>query len=422
MRNVKRYLNLATINQNGVLIVRKPDPYLHQRNLTIVPKDILPGILLALHLHFTHCSESQLKKLFNRYFYCIGSDAIIKSVIDNCHQCASLCKIPKEIFDQSSSASPTTIGQQFAADVIKRQAQCIFALRDIHSSFTTAQIIPDEKAPTLRSALLTSSAFLRTPTSEVRVDNAPGFLGLREDSVLVSHGISLDYGRVKNVNKNPCAEKCNQELELELLKVDSTGSAVSDSTLQTAVHVLNSRIRNRGLSAKEIVTCRDQVTHRLLPINDELLSKQQKEIRKKNHPSSAKSKAPNAPHAAGDPHITPGSLVFIKSEGDKFHPRELYLVVSISDDIATIQKFRGQQFMSRQYTLPINRLYAMTPGSTEHATCDSSSDDDSVPSLSSSSDEEGEENGEQAQPAEGLRRSGRRRRPPRWLDSGEWEK
>ena len=420
MRNVKRYLNLASINGNGVLVVCKPDPYFHQRKLTIVPKDILPGIVNALHLHFTHCCESQLKKLFNRYFYCIGSEAVIKSVVEACHQCASLRKVPKEIFDQSSSASPTSIGQQFAADVIKRQSQCIFALRDIHSSFTTAQIISDEKAPSLRSALLTSSSFLRAPTCEVRVDNAPGFLCLREDSMLVSQGIALDYGRVKNVNKNPCAEKCNQELELELLKVDSSGSPVSDSTLQAAIQVLNSRIRNRGLSAKEIVTCRDQVTHKILEIDDELLSKQQEAIREKNHPSSAKSKAPNASPAA-DPNITPGSLVFIKSEGDKFHPRELYIVVSIADGVATVQKFPGQSFMSKKYTLPTNRLYAMTPNSTELTNNDSSSsdDDDSVLSSSSSSDGEEEVN-TPASSTDGLRRSSRQRQQPRWLASGEW--
>ena len=157
-----------------------------------------------------------------------------------------------------------------------------------------------------------------------------------------------------------------------------------------------------------------------------LIHKQQESIREKNHPSSAKSKAPNA-SSATDPNITPGSLVFIKSEGDKFHPRELYIVVSISDGVATVQKFRGQSFMSKQYTLPTNRLYAMTPNSTESpsstelANGDSSSsdDDDSVLSFSSSSDGEEEVN-TPAPSTDGLRRSSRQRRQPSWLASGEW--
>ena len=190
--------------------------------------------------------------------------------------------------------------------------------------------------------------------------------------------------------------------------------------------MLNSRIRNRGLSAKEIVTCRDQITHKILEIDDELLCKQQEEIREKNHPSSAKSKAPNA-YPATDPNIAPGSLVFIKSEGDKFLPRELYIVISISGGAATVQKFRGRSFMSKQYTLPTNRLYAMTPnstespGSTELTNGDSSSsdDEDSVLSFSSSDDGEEEENAP-VPSTDGLRRSSRQRQQPRWLASDEW--
>ena len=257
MRNVKRYLNSATINKEGVLIVRKPDPYLHQRNLIIVPKDILPGIIHALHLRFTHCIESQLSKVFNRYFTCIGSDGVIKSVVANCHQCTSMRKIPKELFEQSYTPSPLTVGHKFAADVINRKSQSLFVLRDIFSSYSTASILPDEKVQSIRSAILNCSSFLRAPISVIRVDNGPGLIALKTDQILRENGITLDYGNVKNINKNPAAEKCNQELELELLRVDPTGSPVSDTTLQSAVRVLNSRIRNRGLSAREIVLCRD---------------------------------------------------------------------------------------------------------------------------------------------------------------------
>ena len=378
MRNVKRYLNLASFDDFGLLIVRKPDPYLHMRHLIVVPKDILPGVLHALHLHFSHCTEAQLLKVFHRYLYCIGSDSVIKAVVENCHQCAALKKIPNELFEQSSTASPTTIGQQFSSDVIKRKGQAIFSLRDTHSSYTTAMIVPDETGPSLRSALISCSSYLRGPTSSVRVDNAPGLLSLKNDQILQSHGITLEYGNVKNINKNPCAEKCNQELELELLKVDPTGSPVSDATLQLAAHALNSRIRNRDLSAKEIVTCRDQVTGKLLNIDDSALSQRQEQLRERNHPFSAKSKAPNC-SLADEQSITCGSLVFIKSDGDKFNQRDLYIVVSINGKDAKVQKFRGASFMSKKYTVPLNRLYAMRPSTTATSPLEDnneSSDDD----------------------------------------------
>ena len=80
--------------------------------------------------------------------------------------------------------------------------------------------------------------------------------------------------------------------------------------------------------------------------------------------------------------------------------------------------------MSKQYTLPTNKIYAMTPespGSTELANGDSSSsdDDDSVLSFSSSSDGE-EEVDTPAPSTDGVRRSSRQRRQPQWLASGEW--
>ncbi len=106
----------------------------------------------------------------------------------------------------------------------------------------------------------------------IRVDTAPGFVSLKNNSELSAHGITLDYGRIKNINKNPVAERCNQELELELLHIDPSGAPVSAVVLQDAVHNLNLRVRNRGLSAREILFCRDQVTSARLDINDYVLN------------------------------------------------------------------------------------------------------------------------------------------------------
>ena len=83
--------------------------------------------------------------------------------------------------------------------------------------------------------------------------------------------------------------------------------------------------------------------------------------------------------------------------------------------------------MSKQYTLPTNRLYAMTPnstespGSTELTNGDSSSSDDEDSVLSFSSSDDGEEEVNAPVPStDGLRRSSRQRQQPRWLASDEW--
>ena len=248
--DVRRYLEVCTLNSDGLLVCRKPDPYTFQRELIVVPTDVLHGLLTALHLYFGHATSSQLSKVFSRYFFATNIQSSLTTVVDNCMQCTALKKIPKEMFTQTESPSAKTPGQSFAADVIRRNKQCIFGIRDVHSSYTIASIITDEKAATLRSALITTTTSLRLPNCIIRVDTAPGFVSLKNDSQLLAHGITLDFGRIKNINKNPVAEKCNQELELELLNVDSTGAPVSEVALQDAVHILNARVRNRGLSAR----------------------------------------------------------------------------------------------------------------------------------------------------------------------------
>jgi hypothetical protein len=50
---------------------------------------------------------------------------------------------------------------------------------------------------------------------------------------------------VKNVNKNPVAEKCIAELGDELLRVSPEGGAVSPVTLAIATANLNTRIRRK---------------------------------------------------------------------------------------------------------------------------------------------------------------------------------
>ena len=289
--DVKRYLTHCSIDNTGLIIVRKSDPYVHHRELIVVPDEILMGLLTALHIQFHHATKHQLSKLFDRHFYAISSTSRIEDVVNSCQPCNSLKQLNKELFQQSSSPSPTKPGEQFASDVIQRTRQNILVTRDVHTSFTTALVISDQTADTLRSALLETTALIRLPACSIRIDNAPGFLPLKDDSILLSQGIHLDLGRVKNINKNPVAEKSNQELQLELLRIDPSGAAVTPSTLRQALKNLNTRIRNRGLSAQEMLFCRDQCTGNQLSFHDVHLSRQQEIIREQNHAHSSRSTA-----------------------------------------------------------------------------------------------------------------------------------
>ena len=340
------------------------------------------------------------------------------------------------MFAQRSSPPSEAPGQVFAADVIKRSLQVIFAIRDTHSSFTVASIIPDERALTLQSALITSTTSLRAPVCSIRVDSAPGFNSLRDDQVLSSHGISLEFGRIKNINKNPVAEKCNQELEQELLRLDPTGGAISHITLQDAAHTLNSRIRNRGLSAREILFCRDQVTSEQLSISDNALSKSQQQHRDQNHTPSAKCKG-NGAKPVVPSNIDVGSLVYIKKEGDKSKARESYIVMGIRKHLGILQKLNASgNFMPKSYEVPLVELIPAVEKqhtNPQHDTSSSSDDDEPLTpvgtgsvdnvSLGNTADNAADSAVNNATDnAAAPRRSERLRQEPTWLRDEVWER
>ena len=434
IRDVKRYLSICSLDSSGLVIVRKPDPFVHQKDLIVVPHEVLPGLLTALHIQFNHPTKFQLGKLFDRHFYTIASPKYVDEVTESCAQCNSLKKLDRELLLQSSSPSPTAPGEQFASDVIRRHSQRIFATRDIHTSYTTASIIKDETADSLRDALLDGTSLLRMPSCTVRVDNAPGFKPLQNDSILCTHGLTLDFGRVKNINKNPVAERANQELEAELLRADPSGSPVSETSLRQILKSMNTRIRNRGLSAQEMLFCRDQVTGQQLTFEDCSLSQQQHSIRDRNHHHSSVSKARGAPPAR-PANVSSGDLVFIKSDGDKNRSRDLYLVMNIEGNTAIIQKLHGSKFLSRRYEVPLTDLYrAITAPSdrllhrpTPDSSSSSSSDDEpstelpnqeNAPPVPRLEDDDSSDELEADRPLP--RRSTRDRRPPGRFASDEW--
>ena len=85
----------------------------------------------------------------------------------------------------------------------------------------------------------------------------------------------MDFGRTMNKNKNPVVDKSFSELITEILKICPDGGRVTPVMLSYAVNSLNSRIRNRGLSAWEILCQRDQYTFEPLNISDIGLASEQ---------------------------------------------------------------------------------------------------------------------------------------------------
>lgn len=359
IKDVKRYLQVASIASDGLLVVQRHDPLSPTRECIIVPRQALDGLLTALHIQLSHPSCHQLKMVAKRYLFALDLDKAVSRVSDGCHSCAAIQRSPTARIDQSTSPPPETVGQSFAADVIKRSRQLIFVLRETVTSYTSSLFLENERHQTLRDAIIKLCVEMRPmdgPPAVIRTDPAPGFKALVNDSLLRKHRITIELGHAKNPNKNPVAERAVQELENELLRQEPLGSSVSPLTLAVATSALNSRIRSRGLSSREMWTQRDQFSNKQLPLADDHIISLQHEQRLSNHPLSERSKAPGQSRRP-TPLIDIGDLVYLHSDLNKSRARDRYLVVAIDPPFCNIKKFIGSQLRSSSYHVKLSECF-----------------------------------------------------------------
>jgi hypothetical protein len=296
-------------------------------------------------------------RIFNRYFYALDSDKEIDLVCRQCPQCAAIATIPQEVVEFTTSESLDALGTHFACDILQRARQFIFILRDCFSSYTITKLIPDQGKQTIKATLIETTAEIKSSLGcTVRVDNATAFQSLIADPQLPKHGISLELGRTKNRNKNPIAEKGIQELEHELKREYPEGGPITPAQLAVVTATLNARVRNRGLSAKEIVLQRDTQTGEQLNFSDIHLASKQHENRKANHGPSAISQAPRG-KLATQANVSIGDLVYIKSDGDKHTARDKYMVTAKEDNFLIVKKLVGSQFRAKMYKLKFTEVY-----------------------------------------------------------------
>ena len=61
IKDVKRYLSVASFARDGMLVVRRNDPLVPSTELIIVPRSVLHGLVTALHIKLGHRSRHQLE-------------------------------------------------------------------------------------------------------------------------------------------------------------------------------------------------------------------------------------------------------------------------------------------------------------------------------------------------------------------------
>ena len=76
VKDVKRYLQVASIASDGLLVVKSQEPLCRYSECIIVPRQVLHGILSALHIKLEHPTEHQLKMVVKRYLY-VGINTVM---------------------------------------------------------------------------------------------------------------------------------------------------------------------------------------------------------------------------------------------------------------------------------------------------------------------------------------------------------
>ena len=345
------------IETDGLITITSTDSSGNATKSISVPNNFFPGLVHALHLKLKHPSRAQMQRLVNRYFYCAGHTRIIDEVVSNCDLCRSLQELPRELFTESTSPTPM-FGKNFSADIIKKDGQLIFICREKLSQFTSSKFILDETADALRDCLVTAVLELMPDEGAVvQVDCAPGLQTLAAESkldgsILKKLGIFVDMGRTLNKNKNPIAENCIKEFHKERLRLNILPGRLTEIDRAMVTKNMNSRVRERGFTAKEMAFNRDQINNNLKPVSDEKLSSEQTRKRVEKH---------NKPEVKDEPeHLAVGDDVYLKDDRTKGRGREKYKIVKmfskLDDNWAILQK-SNTKFMAKEYEVKISEIF-----------------------------------------------------------------
>ena len=135
--------------------------------------------------------------------------------------------------------------------------------------------------------------------------------------------------------------------------------------LSVATANLNTRIRNKGFSARELWTQCDQFTNEQLPLTDYNLIRQQHALRNANHAHSQLSKSQDGALPKSQ-HIDVGDIVYLYADRNKTRSRCRYIVVSTDGSWLNISKFIGTQLRATSYRVKRSECYkvvANTPDS-----------------------------------------------------------
>ena len=335
--DIRKYYN--SCQAKDLLVVVEGIPNTTQtRNRIVVPKDFVPAIASQLH-HRTsnHPSQYQLEKLFNKYYFGIHSKQAIAEITNECVLCKSNKYIAPFKTEYQAISRPDHPGRIFNIDVMRRNNQKVMVCRDLFSTYTTTAIVRSEQAECLLKGILECITVIRAPGHvKIRTDGATGFQALRENPKLEKLNIVVETTDPGNKNSIATADNAIKELESELVKLSPHDPAVNPSLLALATKSMNNKIRNRGLTAFEIMFSRDSTNQKNLNLTDKNLLEKQMEIKQTNNNNLVNSRFKNNPMQPENFHK--GDTVVMVNDNDKTKARDIFMVTDVNKNKIQINK------------------------------------------------------------------------------------
>ena len=332
------------VHESGVIMIRTPEGHYGGFSIS-VPHHLHHAVAFAFHQKLLHPKRSQLIKFLSRYFYITAITTVVDQITSACLPCLATARLPKALVTDTTTI-PAGMGTNFAADVLERAGQCLFICKEELSQFTAAVIAPDQTVPSMRDAIIqTTAPLIRMTGAQIRLDAAPAFQSLEKsqanDPIFKAMRLKVVVGRALNPNKNPIGESTVGEIKRELLHIADPNKPITQATLSLAVRNLNSRVRANGRTAWETLTSRDSLTHAAITPDDETLKKDLQTRREKSHLANEKNRMKTR-HKIELPEFAPGDIVMYRDLPDYNKPRDTFIVVHQKDDMVTIRKMNNQ--------------------------------------------------------------------------------
>ena len=111
---------MITISKDGVLVVKRSEPFASEKEQTVVPRSVLGGLLIAMHVKLDHTTRHQLDLVVRRHFFALNMNKAIERATSSCQTCASLEKFPKSLVPHTSRQQRSRKPPKYLNDCVRQ--------------------------------------------------------------------------------------------------------------------------------------------------------------------------------------------------------------------------------------------------------------------------------------------------------------